>query len=336
MADMIPQRRIFLLTLLTWLLLAGCGPAVQSPTGQPTVTPLPATTEAPTPVPAALIYVSSETSASDPDTSVLGGFANDHGLQLKTVTALEDASFAADPKIVVLQSAPEDLGKILDAHPAVQFVLLGSSELTGKANLSTVSARQEDLYFMAGYLSTLIADDWRSAGLVVSDGPLGASAAEAFYNGGKYVCGKCNPSYPPVVDLPQVRSLAANAAPADWLAAANEMLQSGVRVMFVDTPAAAPEVINAVTSMGAYLVGFTPPVAGDGVSNWAATVTSDASGALQQVLENALKGQGGQAVTVQVTLAEVNPEFVSPGRQDLFNQVASLVAAGEIGTLSIP
>lgn len=317
------------------LLLAACGKATPASTQPPTENPTPAATATSTVVPGRIVYVTSSPADSDTYAALISDFAAASSLQYVPSTVLDASVLTPETRIVVLQSAPADLGATLDANPNVQFVLLGSSELTGKANLSTVSARQEDLYFMAGYLSTLIANDWRSAGLLVNDGSLGGNTEEAFLNGGRYVCGKCNPSYPPMVELPQVMALAGSASSADWLTAANAMLVNGVRVMFVDTPAATTEVINAVSSMGANLVGFTPPAAGGG-SNWAATVTSDASGTLKQVLENALKGQGGQAVTVQVALADVNAQLVTPARQDLFNQVASMVAAGEIGTLSVP
>jgi hypothetical protein len=138
-----------------------------------------------------------------------------------------------------------------------------------------------------------------------------------------------------VVDLPQITALPGTATSAEWLAAANAMLVNGVNVMFVDAPAATPEILSTAISMQAVLVGLTSPPAGT-EANWAATLTSDATGALKQLLVEVMEGAGGKNIVVPVTLVNVNPDLVSPGRQDLFNQVAAMVAAGEIGTQSIP
>lgn len=328
------QLTLAVLLALT-LLLTACGKASPSATQTPTESPTPAITATSTVAPGRLVYVTSAPADTDPYAALVSEFAAASSLEYVPSTVLDASVLTPDAKIVVLQSVPADLGAVLDANPKVQFVLLGSSELTGKSNLSTVSARPEDVYFMAGYLSTLIANDWRSAGLFAGNTPLAPGASQAFINGGRYVCGKCNPSYPPVVDLPQVTTLPADSPAAYWLSSANDMLLYGVNVMFLDSAAATPEVLSTLAADNVSLIGITAPPAGY-ESIWAATLTSDASAALQQVLEAVLKGQGGQTVTVPVALTNVNSQLVTPARQDLFTQVAGMVAAGEIGTQSIP
>lgn len=325
-----PQRIQVLIPVMLVIsfLLAACGTATPASIQPPTENPTPAATATSTVAPGTLVYVTSAPADADPYAALISEFAATNTLQYVSSTVLDASVLSPETRIVILQSPPADLGTLVDAHPDIQFILLGSSELTARPNLSTLSARSEDVYFLAGYLSTLIAYDWRSAGLVVGTG-------EAFYNGGKYVCGKCNPSYPPVVDLPQITALPGTATSAEWLAAANAMLVNGVNVMFVDAPAATPEILSTAISMQAVLVGLTSPPAGT-EANWAATLTSDATGALEQLLVEVMEGAGGKNIVVPVTLVNVNPDLVSPGRQDLFNQVAAMVAAGEIGTQSIP
>ena len=336
MISMTRRIRFFFPVLLAlMLLLAACGIATPVPTQSPTAIPTPAVTSTSTAVPARLVYVTSMPADSDPNAALISDFTAANDLQYIPSTALDASLLTNAVKIVVLQTAPADLGTILNANPNVQFVLLSSTDLASSPNLSIITSPQEDLYFMAGYLATLTAYDWRSAGLLLSDSSLGAGATDAFVNGGKYMCGKCNPSYPPLVDLPQVASLPASSSSADWLAAVNGMLPYGVNVMYVDPSAATPEVLSALSNAGVTLVGLTPPPSGV-ESNWGGSLTSDASGALQQVLEDAIQGKGGQTLNVPVTLSHVNPALISPARQDLFNQTAAMLAAGQIGALSIP
>lgn len=170
---------------------------------------------------------------------------------------------------------------------------------------------------------------------MTSDTTLGAGAADAFDNGGKYVCGKCNPSFPPLVDLPQVTALPISATSAEWLSAANTMLAMGVKAFFLDPAAATPEVVAQINASEITLIGTTPPPAG-AEALWGATITNDNSAVLKEVLTKALNGEGGQQVVVPVTLTNINATLVSPARQDLFNQTAQLLATGKLAPLSIP
>lgn len=288
----------------------------------------------PTAEPERLVYVSTLPADTDLNSPLLSQFAGENGLQFVQVASLGGPPLST-ARIVVFSEAPADLPAVLDANPEAQFILLSGTDITGKSNLSVVAAKPEDVYFMAGYLATLIANDWRSAGLVTSDTTLGAGAADAFDNGGKYVCGKCNPSFPPLVDLPQVTALPNSAASAEWLTAANVMLSMGVNAFFMDPAAATPEVVAQITASPITLIGTTPPPTG-AEALWGATITNDNSAALKEVLTKAFNGEGGQQISVPVTLTNVNATLVSPARQDLFNQTAELLATGKLAPLSIP
>ncbi len=325
---------IIILSLVLSLFLAACStPTTQ--TEQKTTAPTDATTPTPTPEPGRLIYVSTAAAESDPNVPVLTQFAADNGLQFDQTATFESASLGSTAKIVVLSSEPADFAATLDANPAVQFILLVPTSLSGKANLSVIAGKPEDEYFMAGYLATLIAYDWRSAGLVVNDSPLGAGAADAFVNGGEYVCGKCNPSYPPMIDQPQVASLPANASAGDWLTQANALLMNGVNAFYLDPAGVTPDLVASMVNSKTVIVSTVAPFAG-AEDWWAATITTDASVALGEVLTKAFNGEGGQQITLPVTLTHVNANIVSPARQDLFNQTAQLLAEGKLAALSIP
>jgi len=329
-----PQlKTLIILVLVFGILLTACTNPSPTP-GLDTATPTSAATPVPTAEPERLVYVSTLPTDADLNVPLLTQFAAEDGLQFVQVASL-GAPPLSTARIVVLSEAPDDLPAMLDANPEIQFILLAGTDLTGKPNLSVVSAKAEDVYFMAGYLTTLIAYDWRSAGLVTGDTPLGDEAANAFFNGGKYICGKCNPSYPPLVNLPQVTSLPKSATSTEWLTAANAMLSMGVNAFFLDPAAATPEVVAQISASQITLIGTTPPPAG-AEALWGATITSDNSVALKEVLAKAFIGEGGQEITVPITLTQVNETLVSPARQDLFNQTAELLSTGKLAPLNIP
>lgn len=327
-------KLVFIFLIFALVLTACKGPGA-GPQVTETGTAVPSAPATPTAEPSRLVYFTTASAEGDANASILSDFASANQLKLDVVSSVDAASMTGAEKIVVLAQKPENLDELLTSFPQTQFILLANADLSGKTNLSAVAAKPEDLAFMAGYLSTLIAYDWRSAALLTSDGPIGASEADAFWNGGKFVCGKCNPVYPPMVDQPQIISLASASDAASWLAAANQLLPNWVEVVYLDAEAVTPEVLQAFSTAEVTVISSIQPPA-DSSAYWGATLTVNSSEVLQKALENALAGQGGQAYSASVTLANVNLELVSPARQDLFTQTAALVAQGKIGTTSIP
>jgi hypothetical protein len=72
------------------------------------------------------------------------------------------------------------------------------------SNLSVITTQAQDLAFMGGYLTTLIAEDWRSSGLIPNDTGLGLDYKDAFENGARYLCGLCVPYWAPLLYFPVV------------------------------------------------------------------------------------------------------------------------------------
>ena len=89
----------------------------------------------------------------------------------------------------------------------------GGSDLSAGGNLSVVRQLEVQRTFMAGYITTLIAPDWRAAGLL-PDAP--ADLQDAFINGGRYWCGRCIPMYAPLVLFPLAGTQPAGTDAAGW------------------------------------------------------------------------------------------------------------------------
>lgn len=331
----VKHTKILLLLLILVLTLSSCKSPTAGPQPAETLTALTAVPVTPTVESSRLVYVTTAPTEGDANAAILSAFAAANSLKFETFASIEAAALTGTEKIVVLQQAAENQEALLSGAPQTQFISLSGGDADGKSNLSVVTAKPEDVAFMAGYLSTLIAYDWRSAALLTTDGPLGAGEADAFWNGGKFVCGKCNPVYPPMVDLPQIINLASGSDAASWLAAANQILPNWAEAVYLDAEAATPEVLDVFAAAEVTVLSTIQPPA-DSSAYWGATISANSSEVLQTALENALAGQGGQTYSASIVLTNVNPDLVSPAKQDLFNQTAALVAAGKIGTLSIP
>jgi hypothetical protein len=330
-----------LVIVLCLAFLAGC-----KASNQPTATPTPAGTAIPptsTPAAAEIVWVDAQNNASDPLIAIVTQFAADNSLQYRSLAALNASDITSGTRIVVFRADPGNVSELSTSSPSVQFLILDSSSATAGGNISTVQANPADMAFMAGYITMLLSDDWRAAGLLTSDGPLGTSYTDAFTNGARYVCGQCLNYFAPLLSFPAVSSEPTTSDINTWTNDAVALGKDWLGAVFIDPAAASVPVANALS---AYPVNYqsglsvtfisTEAAAAQKDIQWDVLLSSDLAPSLKAVLPMLLAGKGGNQMNAQITLTQVTAGIVSPARLDLFNQTAADLAAGKIVPLSIP
>ena len=334
------KQNAFLLiisSLLLASLLAGCAAAnhTPAPTATPAATAVPPT---PTTAPSELIWVPAGSNPSDALVKTITDFAAANSLQYRTLSALTAADITTGTKIVIIQSAPADLITLAAGAASTQFIVLGGSNPGGLSNVSSIQAKPEDEAFMAGYLTMLISQDWRASALLTSDGPIGSAYADDFANGSRFVCGKCNPFYSPLVSFPAIASEPTNSPSSTWTADAISLSADWLSAAFITPSAVSLDVASAlsnqninttITGDSIYLISTVSAPQNSGIQ-WAALLDVDYSSGLKELLPQVLAGKGNLNTSAQITLTNINPEIVSPAKQALFNQTASDLAAGLI------
>jgi hypothetical protein len=327
---------ITVLLMLTAFLTACKGPNPAAiPTAEATALP-------PTVTPAApeIILVDAQGAAPAALTTVITDFAAANSMQVRTMTALAASDFSAGTKIVIFTSDPGNLAEMSTAAASVQFVVLGNSNVTAGGNISTIKANPADRAFMAGYLTMLLARDWRAAGLLTSDSALGDSYADAFINGAEYVCGKCLNYFAPLVQFPVVISEPTGSAEATWANDAATLGQNWLGAVFIDPAAAYVSVANGLSAYpinyeSVTFVGYAE-VPSDAGLIWDVLLDTDTVSSLSNMLPLLLAGQGGNEVHAQVVMTQINEAVVTPAKQEFFNATAAKLASGELDPLSIP
>lgn len=309
--------------------MVGCQP------DQNVVTSVPATavyenTPTPTPLPARIILYDPSNIVSGEVQAYLAEFSSSNTLSFETWTVF--GNDLANIKGIVLLGDLPNLLEISASNPGVQFVVLGAGEKAAGNNISLIGVSPMDLAFMAGYLSMLTATDWRAGGLVLDE--TGMGQADAFDNGGKYLCGNCTPLYGPFLYYPAVQSLTSQSDIASWTAQAAYIVGPEVNAnsIFIDRSGDDEEVLSQFS--GQILYSNDP--GSTHIDRYAAILGYDFLPALQTMLPEILSGQGGKSLIAKVSLMSVNNEIVSPGRQALFEKTAQDLAQGWINPLSVP
>lgn len=350
MLDLFPPTRRILtrwarqLALAALVLgLAACNNATPSATNTPTQavdqTPV---TSVPSPEPtttSAKVILVSDTNAAPAEVqnaeTRLTALAAQANLTLVKAETLIAADLTADVKIVVWLGSADGIADLASGAPQVQFVAITPAEIQPSANLSVIHDSPANVIFIAGYISTLIAPDWRGAALLPSDGPLGDQVQSVFENGGRFFCGRCAPAYAPVVLFPLSATLPASSPASAWQAAYDTLNQNVIEVLYVSDPASSPELLAALKDAGVTLIGSQTPSA-DLQANWAVTVQMDSVSLLDTLWPDLLAGNPGQALEAPVTLSDINPDKFSPGRQELVETMIANLQNGLVDPFSVP
>jgi hypothetical protein len=254
------------------------------------------------------------------------------GLRFETLTKLTGVEF--DPGVRVVVAMPPDPGilNLAAANPQVQFLAVGVPGIQAASNLSAIGSegdRPDQQGFLAGYLAAVISKDWRTGVISRGDTVEGKSARLGFTNGVTFFCGLCRPAYPPFVQYPQYVELTGGASQAEQQAAADILIQNGVKTVYVYPGAGDETLLEYLAQAGVNLIGSgTPPATQR--SNWVASIMMDETSALRLVWPRLMAGEKGIQISSPLVLGEINQDLLSTGRKNLVEKMLVDLLAGFI------
>lgn len=333
-----------LLSLILIVILVACGQSAPeaTPTPIPTDTPIPMPTFTDTPsTPLAILVLPADLDQAMYDLyqATVYDLAQEAGFRFQVRNTLSELDL--EPALRVVIALPPDPGPgiaaLAAAAPQTQFLAINIPGLAAGGNISVLAndVQTDIVAFMAGYIGAMIIDDYR-IGMIYPDGNAEAlSALDAYTNGKTYFCGICRPYYYLPYDFPQAIPIPATEPPENYGGYAVYLIQQReVDFIFAYPDIATPELLAYIGSSGAVQVGSAPQ--GGIPLYWAASISSDTIGAIRAAWPNLITGQGGQAVQSPLTLTNVDPNLLSPGKQAQAEQVLADLLAGRISPHSVP
>jgi len=339
---------ILIAVLLSGLLaLSACNPSAEatpSPTAPAATEVAVPFTETPPPVEASptpeankIVLLAPE--GADPALAldvqqVVSELAAQEGLVFETQAEITHLELS--PEILLMVLVPPDTGaaNLVAANPQVQFLAVGMQIAQTGSNLSSIEAqtsRTDQQGFLAGYLAAIITPDWRVGVISRADTIEGKAARLGFVNGAIFFCGLCRPAYPPFVQYPLYVELGAGAGQAEQQAAADTLLANAVKTVYLAPGAGDTFLAEYLVQAGVNLIGGETP-ADPLRANWVATIRSDQAQAIRQLWPKLLDGGGPFSESAALTLTDVNPALLSPGRQRLVENILADLLAGYVDT----
>jgi hypothetical protein len=275
-----------------------------------------------------------ETGQFDDLQSTLSEFSAAQGYQFQVRSSITPEELIPEMKIVVVLPPDPGLASLAASAPQTQFVGINIPGLEPTDNLSAIGpegASPDQLGFLAGYIAAVITSDWRVGVISTSDSAAGVGSRNGFLNGAVFFCGLCNPAYPPYYSYPTFVEINSAATPAEWQLAADMIKDNFVETVFVAPSANGEELLTYLAGLGINIIASSrPPEAIR--QNWVATLSSDASAALEQIWPDLTAGNGGFRLPLALKIGEVNNDLLSPGRQRLAEQIRLDLQNGFIDT----
>ncbi len=302
----------------------------------PTVLPTPST-----PLAVLVIPADMDKTLSDAYQSTMYALAQGSGLRFQVRNSFSKADL--DPSLKILIALPPDPGiaALATAAPKVQFLAIDIPGITAGGNVSTLASnnRADIQAFVAGYTAAMISDDYRTGMIIPKDDGTAQAAAGAFANGMAYYCGLCSSfhiyadqngtgiSFPQFVQIPTDESPGRFGGYVNYLVGSQKV---DALYVYPDPKIAIQQLFDSLGQTGAQIISVTVP--NQKPAGWVMAIRPDEVKAIQTAWPQLLAGQGGQAVPSPLGLSDVDPSFLSPGKERLVQQVLDDLQSGQIRT----
>jgi hypothetical protein len=331
-------RVIFLLFLV--FLLAACGGGATPEPALPTATFTPQPTATPaSPLVILILPADMPQEESEQYQTLVYNLAQESKMryQLRNTLTVEELQAELPALKIVIALAPDPgLAALAAAAPDVQFLAVDIPGLTAGGNLSTIGGSDHPVdkqAFLAGYITAMIAPEWRAGILSQRDTPGGESARTAFANGYRFYCGYCrSPNFTqPSYEYPIVVRIPTDALEGEYLGYAAALLDYLVKAAYIYPEVATPDVIAFLAQYGVIMVGQELP--GEEIRPyWVASIQPNVLPAIQNAFADLLAGRGGQAILTPLYLTDVNSDLLTEGKLRLAQEVLDGLQNGTIGT----
>jgi len=190
-----------------------------------------------------------------------------------------------------------------------------------------------DRLFIAGYLSALISNDWRVGGLLPSNNYQNTGADIVFQNGVVFLCGRCAPTYGPIVDFP-ITALVSNPENNDaTLQAFEDISTNKINTLYIPSAYLFDDLVILLKQSGITIV--SDAKSGVEQSDWIDYAIIDN---LSDLIMDAISetGQQEELETIPVKFSVyASSKELSPGKSVFINDMIENLQAGFISPYQI-
>lgn len=266
--------------------------------------------------------------------AILSELSTSAGLDFEVRQAITPQDLSPLLRLIVGVPPDPGMGNLAQAAPNIQFLGISIPGLEPAPNLSVIDTQDLSpgtIGFLAGYLAAVVTPEWRVGAISLSDTAQGIDSRQGFLNGVVFFCGLCRQTYPPFYTYPMYVEALSGSTSQEWQAAADFLIDRSVQTAYIAPGVGDADLFEYLAAAGINLIGTRPPPAGIN-NHWIATIIGDISTSVRAAWPDLIAGQGGTRWPVSLTVTDVNPDLLSPGRQRLVDNLIADLTSGFIDT----
>lgn len=260
--------------------------------------------------------------------------ATDSGMLLEQYPDLSAVQVDGGVQILVVSSSIQGIGDFASQHPSIKFLVIGDTDLQPGPNIYLVNPqgdKADQRGFIAGYLASVITQDWRVGAITQSGSEAGEAVRTGFSNGVVFYCGLCRPVYPPFYTYPVFSDLPANSSQEGQQAAADLLINSAVETVYVEGSIGDTWLLDYLAQAGLKIIGDQAPSSA-AQGQWAASLQVNLGEALALAWESILAGETGAIISAPLMAVDTNEQILTSGRLRLVEQTLEALNNGLIDT----
>jgi hypothetical protein len=242
--------------------------------------------------------------------------------------------FEPGTRVVVVLPPDPGLESISSAHPEIQFLSIGIPGLQPSTNLSILGSegfREDQIAFIAGYISTVVTKDWRSGLINQASSEWHEVIEQSFSNGMVYYCGICQLTYPPFYDYPIFTTLSEDASDLEWENAVDLLISQAVETVFIYADDFNSKILDDLSQNDLVFFGFHPPPH-HLENSWIATIRWAPEIKIESHWDDLVMQSGGWVEEIPIIFEDINEAILTTGKQIWIQEVIDDVLLGYIGT----
>jgi hypothetical protein len=247
----------------------------------------------------------------------VSSWSEEEGFRFQRLETLSEVDFAEEAfRLVVVLPPYPDLEPLVDAAPDIPFLAVGFSDVESAKNLSVILPgrdRYDQHGFVAGYLAAMVTPEWRVGAMGVKGDEAAEQARRGFTLGVRYFCGLCLPDYPPY-EYPLIVELDPDTSSSVWQASANVLINKGVETFYIVPGAGDDSLLRFLVDKDIHLIADGREFAEDFQEGWVASLEFDLVKAFKDAWPDFVSGDIGDEIPVPLSITDINPELLSPGR----------------------
>ncbi len=143
-------------------------------------------------------------------------------------------------QLVIFSTADPQSAELSARLPGLPMIILNDETTPASRYISVIRPSRAQQAFIAGFIATLVASDFRSGALINQDDPFASQLEDSFKNGGRYLCGRCAPVYAPIVLFPQTATFSPSTDPQNRIAAFDALHQNRLETVYLSDPCLNP------------------------------------------------------------------------------------------------